>query len=235
MRTLAPWTISWTRSSAASVTSRPAPRYGRGRRCGGARRVAPFAVLVLLLTACASAGASPPRTGTTLPPARAEATLGSVTRAERDYLFSRRLMVPVHGVSPAQLRDDFMAPRSGGRHHHAIDILAPRLTPVIAADHGRVLALRSNTLGGLILYIVDDAERFVYYYAHMDSYREGLRVGDRLRPGEVVGYVGSTGNASDAVPHLHLQIMRYQPRRYWEGVPVNPFPILLRPGEAIPG
>lgn len=234
MRTPAPWTTCWIPCRTTKVVSRPASRARGDRPRVGVRRVALLAALAALTSACASAGAAPARTGTAVPAARAEAALGNVSRAERDYLFSRQLMVPVHGVSPSQLRDDFLAPRSGGRRHHAIDILAPRLTPVVSADFGRVLALRSNTLGGLILYIVDDAERFVYYYAHMDSYREGLRVGDRLRPGEVVGYVGSTGNASDAVPHLHLQIMRFEPRRYWEGVPVNPFPILLRPGEALP-
>lgn len=168
-------------------------------------------------------------------PARTAATLGDINRSEHHYLLERRLMVPVHGVAPDRLRDDFLAGRSGGRRHHAIDIMAPRLTPVLAADDGRVLSLRSNTLGGLILYVVDDAERFVYYYAHLDSFREGLRPGQRLRVGDVIGYVGNTGNASGTVPHLHLQIMRYHPGRYWEGVPVNPFPLLQRTGEARPG
>jgi murein DD-endopeptidase MepM/ murein hydrolase activator NlpD len=197
-----------------------------------------IACLALTLGACASGRAAP--VGSSSAPAavggtsRANATLGNIGRADFEYLIGRQLMVPVHGVVPSSLRDDFLAPRSGGRRHHAIDIMAPRLTPVVAADNGTILSLRSNTLGGLIVYLLDEAERFVYYYAHMDSFREGLRTGERVRAGDVIGYVGNTGNASGTVPHLHLQIMRYQPRRYWEGVPVNPFLLLQRPGTARP-
>lgn len=200
----------------------------------GARRAALLASLVLSLAACASGGAVRPSAGSGAPGGRAGGTVGAISRSEHAWLLDRQLMVPVHGVSPDQLRDDFLAPRSGGRRHHAIDIMAPRLTPVLAADDGRVLALRSNTLGGLLVYLLDEAERFVYYYAHLDSFREGLRPGERLRAGEVIGYVGNTGNASGTVPHLHLQVMRYQARRYWEGVPVNPYFILQRSGEALP-
>lgn len=212
----------------------------------GAPRTALLLAILLLLPACASARerrpvvapeagrTSPAAAGTAGATARAAATIGAISSAEVAYLLGRRLMVPVHGVGPEQLRDDFLAPRSGGRRHHALDIPAPRLTPVLAADDGYVLALRSNTLGGLIIYLVDEAERFVYYYAHLDSFREGLRPGERVRAGDVIGYVGTTGNADGTIPHLHLQIMRYQPRRYWEGVPVNPYPILQRRGEARP-
>jgi len=201
-----------------------------------APRVALLVMLGVLATGCASGGAA--RAGTGAAPAAAgrtaTASLGAISRAEHQYLLDRRLMVPVDGVSPDALRDDFSAGRSGGRSHNAIDIMAPRFTPVLAVDHGRILSVRSNTLGGLIIYALDEAERFVYYYAHLDSFREGLRPGERIRAGDVIGYVGNTGNASATVPHLHLQIMRYQPRRYWEGAPVNPFPILQRTGEALP-
>ncbi len=203
-----------------------------------ASRACLTACLALTLGACASGRAAP--VGSSSAPSapggtsRANATLGNIGRADFEYLIGRELMVPVHGVAPSSLRDDFLAARSGGRRHHAIDIMAPRLTPVLAADNGTILSLRSNTLGGLIVYLLDEAERFVYYYAHMDSFREGLRTGERVRAGDVIGYVGNTGNASGTVPHLHLQIMRYQPRRYWEGVPVNPFLLLQRPGTARP-
>ena len=141
--------------------------------------------------------------------------------SDGQYLRARALMVPVEGVAPEQVPNNFAAPR-GSRLHNAIDILAPRGTPVVAADDGRVLSLRRNNAGGKILYVVDPAERLIYYYAHMDAYRRGLREGDRVRKGEVLGYVGTTGNAPENVPHLHFQVMQYIPDRYWEGRPVNP-------------
>lgn len=150
--------------------------------------------------------------------ARGEATAST----DADYLRARALMVPVQGIAPEQVPNNFSAPR-GSRRHNAIDIMAPRGTPVLSADDGRVLSLRRNNAGGKILYVVDDEERLIYYYAHMDGYRSGLREGDRVRKGEVLGYVGTTGNAPDNAPHLHFQVMRYDdPRRYWEGRPLNP-------------
>src|SRR5690606_2222115 len=138
MRTPVPWTISWIpcsglfRSTGAGALPLPASREVLTWRQGRTHRAVLLAVLAVLLSAWASSGTTPARTGTPAPGAPAAATLGNVSRAERDYLFSRQLMIPVHGVSPQALRDDFLAPRSGGRRHHAIDILAPRLTPVIA-------------------------------------------------------------------------------------------------------
>lgn len=140
-----------------------------------------------------------------------------------DYLRERSLMVPVHGVAPSQLSDDFSAPR-GSRRHNALDILAPRGTPVLSADDGTIRSMRRNSAGGLIIYVIDRAERLIYYYAHLDGYRSGLREGQRVRKGDVLGYVGTTGNAPENTPHLHFQAMRYDdPRRYWEGTPINPF------------
>ena len=112
-----------------------------------------------------------------------------------DYLRSRRLLVPVAGVRVANIPDSFDDARDGGRRHHAVDILAPRGTPVRAADDGRVLKLRSGGAGGIALYATDPSGRFVYYYAHLDRYRDRLVEGMRLSRGDVVGYVGSTGNA----------------------------------------
>lgn len=142
--------------------------------------------------------------------------------------------MPVDGVAPEALYPSFDEAR-GERAHEAIDIMAPRGTPVLAADDGRVLRVSSNRLGGLTIYAIDDEERFVYYYAHLDRYRDGLRAGTRIARGEVIGYVGSTGNASASAPHLHFQAMRYRPERYWDGEPVNPMPYLAiagRPGGA---
>jgi peptidoglycan LD-endopeptidase LytH len=141
------------------------------------------------------------------------------------------LMVPIDGIEPARVRDTFLAPR-GDRVHSALDIMAARGTPVIASVPGRVFKIRSNPSGGLTIYALDRSERFVYYYAHLDAYREGLSEGERLETGALLGYVGTTGNAPPGAPHLHFQILTYAgDGRWWEGTPVNPFPFLVRSGE----
>lgn len=139
-------------------------------------------------------------------------------------------MVPVDGVEPASVPDTYNAPRSE-RTHRALDILAPRGTPVLSADAGRVFRLRSNANGGTTVYAIDREERFIYYYAHLERYREGLAEGEPLEAGDVIGYVGTTGNAPPNVPHLHFQVMRYRrDGRYWDGDPINPHEFLSRRG-----
>lgn len=181
----------------------------------------------------APAGAGPVAAAPALPAASGAAL------SDAEYLRARALMVPVAGVAPDRVPDTFLAGRDGGsRTHHALDILAPRGTPALAADDGRVLRVSENRLGGRTVYLLDLAQRFVYYYAHLDSYRKGLRDGMTVRRGEVLGYVGTTGNAPRNTPHLHFQAMRYRPDRYWDGEPVNPRPFLAvvgRPADAAAG
>jgi murein DD-endopeptidase MepM/ murein hydrolase activator NlpD len=142
-------------------------------------------------------------------------------------------MVPVAGVSPGEVGDDFRAPRGGGRIHHAVDIPAPRGTPVLSADDGRVLRLHRNGRGGLTIYATDTSGRFIYYYAHLSGYRRGLRAGTRLVHGQVIGFVGTTGNARRSGPHLHFQVMvRPQDGRPWGGKPIDPRPLFTRAGRA---
>jgi murein DD-endopeptidase MepM/ murein hydrolase activator NlpD len=141
-------------------------------------------------------------------------------------LRARRLAMPVAGVRAAQVRDAFADGR-GERLHLAVDIMAPRGTPVLSADDGRLLRLRSNALGGITVYAVDPEERFVYYYAHLERYRDGLAEGMAVQRGDTLGFVGTTGNAPPDVPHLHFQVARLvDARRYWEGVPIDPLPYL---------
>ena len=140
-------------------------------------------------------------------------------------------MVPVEGVAPEQVQNTFSA-RRGARRHNALDIMAPRGTPVLAADDGRIHSMRRNAAGGLVIYLIDENERMIHYYAHLHGFRKRLAEGDRVRKGEVIGYVGTTGNAPENVPHLHFQVMRLENiRRYWEGTPVNPHPYLAIAGE----
>ena len=140
------------------------------------------------------------------------------------------LVVPVAGVTPAELRGSFTAPRGGGtRQHNALDIPAPRGTPVISATPGRVLRLYNSKAGGLMVYAADATGRFILMYGHLDRYAEGLREGMSLARGQTIGYVGTTGNAPPDVPHLHFAIARTSDvRRWWTGTPVDPAPLLKR-------
>ena len=137
------------------------------------------------------------------------------------------VLLPVSGVRPEQLVDTYADARGEGRVHDAIDIMAPRGTPVLAAVDGRVAKLFTSKLGGLTIYEFDPGARWVYYYAHLDRYADGLAEGATLRRGEVIGYVGSTGNASADAPHLHFEVSRLGPEKHWwQAAPVDPYPLL---------
>lgn len=137
------------------------------------------------------------------------------------------LLMPVLGVTAAQLTDSYTQSRGEGRIHDAIDIMAERGTPVVAADNGKVAKLFDSKPGGLTLYQFDRQEKIAYYYAHLDRYAPGIVEGQELQRGELLGYVGSTGNASPDAPHLHFAIFVLGPEKYWwQGTAINPFPLL---------
>lgn len=139
-----------------------------------------------------------------------------------------RLMMPVKGVRPEHLRDTFSESRSEGREHNAIDIIAPRGTPVLAAVDGRIAKLFRSEKGGVTIYQLSTDERTVFYYAHLDRYADGLTEGRFARRGETIAYVGDTGNATPGNYHLHFQIyLISDPKSIWDGTPVNPYPLLL--------
>lgn len=163
-------------------------------------------------------------------PSRPSAPTSRQTDAE--YLRALRMMVPVDGVAPSRVADTYAA-RRGDRRHDALDIFARRGTEVVASVRGEILRVSSNALGGNTIYAVDEGRRFVFYYAHLDRYHRRAKVGARIAPGDVIGYVGTTGNAPRDLPHLHFQVMRMVAGpRWWEGPPVNPHPYLARPGKA---
>jgi murein DD-endopeptidase MepM/ murein hydrolase activator NlpD len=136
------------------------------------------------------------------------------------------LLMPVKGLDPARLRDNYRQ-RRGHVQHDALDIMAPRGTPVVAVADGRVAKLFTSKPGGLTVYQFDRSERLVYYYAHLDRYAARLAEGQQLRRGDPVGTVGSTGNASPDAPHLHFAVHVLGPERaWWKGTPVNPFPLI---------
>ena len=145
--------------------------------------------------------------------------------SSKDYALD--LIIPVEGARPVDLRDSFDAARSGGRLHHAIDILAPRGTPVMAATDGEIVRLSYNAAGGITIYQMSDDRKIVFYYAHLDSYADDLLKGDYVRQGDIIGYVGNTGNAASGSCHLHFSIWAVtDPKKYWTGDNINPYPIL---------
>lgn len=149
-----------------------------------------------------------------------------------EYLRSRDMMVPVQGISRRQLRDTFNAPRSGGRAHLALDIMAKKGTRVLAVDDGFILRIDDNELGGKTLYLSDPSRQFIYYYAHLDKRVYGLEEGQRVKRGQLLATVGTTGNAPKDAPHLHFQLMRISTgKQWWSGTPINPLPYLRQKGD----
>jgi peptidoglycan LD-endopeptidase LytH len=138
------------------------------------------------------------------------------------------LLIPVQGIEPSALHDTYSELRGGGtRPHEALDIPAARGTPVLSATGGRVLKLFNSKAGGKMVYAADSSERFILMYAHLDAYADGLAEGQPLRRGQVIGTVGTTGNAPPSVPHLHFAIARSNDVKvWWKGAPVNPYPLL---------
>ena len=138
-------------------------------------------------------------------------------------LKAKSLLVPVPGVHPAALKDSFRQQRGTSRVHRALDIVAPRGTPVLSADSGKIIKLFTSKAGGLTVYAADASGRFIYYYAHLDRYQTGITEGMRLARGDTIGFVGTTGNAPKDYPHLHFAIMRsYNLAQWSKGLPVNP-------------
>jgi peptidoglycan LD-endopeptidase LytH len=140
-----------------------------------------------------------------------------------DLLSSRTLLLPVAGVKVSQLKDSYTAPRSGGRVHKAIDILAPYQTEIYATTSGVIHRLSSDPRGGISIYQVDESGAFVYYYAHLDHYAEDLKEGLVVKRGDLIGYVGDTGNAK-GTPHLHFSIFKVtDAKTWWKGLSINPY------------
>lgn len=189
----------------------------RGRRAAVApssplaarwRTVAVVLPLAVLATACATVAPAPSR--------------GRTTRTQPP---PRSLPVPVAGVAPASLRDNYGAARSGGRRHEGIDIFAPKRTQVVSATAGTVTRLANGGLGGITVSVIDPSG-WRHYYAHLDAWGP-IREGQRVAPGTLLGYVGNTGNAASTPPHLHYGI-------YTDRGTINPYP-LLRGGPGAPG
>lgn len=174
----------------------------------------------------------PPVPATTPVPADTSATppapdAGGAAPAPAPTSAAGALLLPVQGIGADQLQDTFTDARSEGRVHDAIDILAPNGTPVLAVADGTVEKLFDSVRGGLTVYQFEPSGRYCYYYAHLDRYADGLAEKKTIKRGEVIGYVGSTGNASPEAPHLHFEIHVLGPeKQWWKGESINPYPVL---------
>jgi peptidoglycan LD-endopeptidase LytH len=159
--------------------------------------------------------------GTPLPPDP------TPTSESANFVGRLNLIIPVAGVRPDQLTDTFDDARSEGRVHDAIDIPAAAETPVIAAANGKILKLFHSDRGGTTIYQLSANQELVFYYAHLSRYADGLAEGNIVKQGEVIAYVGDTGNAGPGNYHLHFSIATVaDPKRYWEGTNINPYPLL---------
>lgn len=146
---------------------------------------------------------------------------------EAKDLVSRHLTIPVQGIPSDKLVRSYHDARSGGREHEALDILAPRNTPVVAVEDGTVAKLFLSKAGGNTIYEFDPGREYAYYYAHLERYADGLKEGEAVHRGQVIGYVGTTGNAPKNTPHLHFAVFRLTPdKHWWEGTPIDPYDIL---------
>lgn len=147
----------------------------------------------------------------------------------RLWTASRRLIMPVEGVTPDALVDTFGQIRGPDRRHEAIDIPAPRGTRVVAVTDGEILRLTDHDSGGISLYLLAPDGQTMFYYAHLQKYADGVMAGLHVRQGDVIGYVGDTGNPSPGRYHLHFEVMTApDPRQYHAAQPRNPYPLLLR-------
>ena len=137
------------------------------------------------------------------------------------------LQMPIASVDPNTLTDTFNQTRDGTRPHEALDISAPRGTPVHAVADGNVAKLFTSKQGGLTVYQFNNSRTRCYYYAHLDHYAPGLKEGTLLRAGDVLGYVGTTGNAPPDTPHLHFAVFELGPEQHWwQGKGIDPLPLL---------
>ena len=161
------------------------------------------------------------------PPAQTVAAIPAMSADPLQVLRDRRLELPVQGAKRDDVRDTFDEQRGSARRHEAIDMLAPRHTPVVAVEDGTIARLFLSDAGGITVYQFDPTSTFCYYYAHLQGYVEGLKEGDRVKRGDVIGYVGTTGNAPKDTPHLHFAIFQLTDKKqWWQGTPIDPYKVL---------
>jgi murein DD-endopeptidase MepM/ murein hydrolase activator NlpD len=161
------------------------------------------------------------------PPPDVASPVPAVSSNPIEELRHRNLELPVQGIKRNDLQDTFSQARGSTRKHEALDVLAPRHTPVLAVEDGTIAKLFFSDAGGITIYQFDPTQAFCYYYAHLQRYADGLKEGAAVKRGDVIGYVGTTGNAPRETPHLHFAIFKLtNEKRWWEGTPIDPYSVL---------
>jgi len=141
-------------------------------------------------------------------------------------LRNHKLLLPVEGIQVGNIRNSFYELR-GDHIHEAVDILAPRDTSVVAVEDGKIAKLFYSVRGGNTIYHFDPTETYCYYYAHLDRYAPDIREGQTIKRGQIIGYVGTSGNAPKDTPHLHFAIFKLNvDKKWWQGTPIDPYPLL---------
>ena len=192
--------------------------YGRRAKSAGELTSAGALGGLLFLLVCVIASARPEATAAPSP------GTGTIEGASTDSR-PADLLFPVPAVSPSAMADSFNDSR-GERIHHAVDIMAPRHSDVVAVADGTIARMMTSVAGGIAVYEWGAGQRFVYYYAHLQEYAPGLVEGQTVRRGQILGYVGTTGNAPANSPHLHFGIARVEKKnQWWGGAPIDPYPI----------
>ena len=213
-----------TRPAAAWLISAAAAGFLAGALVTSAPRPTPILSRQRLASPGPAASASTDMTA--VAPRTSPPTIGANPLED---LRRRHLTLPLADVERDELRDTFDEMRGGTRRHEAIDILAARNTPVLAVEDGQVAKLFLSKAGGLTIYQFDPTATYAYYYAHLERYADNLKDGDRVARGQVIGYVGTSGNAPPDTPHLHFAIFKLtDARRWWQGTAIDPYPILSR-------
>ena len=213
-----PRTVVLTPSTGLPAASAPASAAVQAASGATARKTAPEP-------------SSQPSTTAPAPSTDQAAAAPSDPEGER-LLAARKPGIPVEGIAASVLRDNYEQ-RRGMRKHEAIDIMAPRGTRVVAVDDGKLVKLFYSKAGGITAYQFDPAGQLSYYYAHLDRYAEGLKEGMALKRGDLIGYVGTSGNSAADAPHLHFGVYRLDAdKKWWQGAPVNPYPALRGAGGA---
>ena len=161
------------------------------------------------------------------PPPAVVAPAPAAAGAEVEELRHRALTLPVQGIKRDELRDTFDEMRGSSRRHEALDVLAPRNTPILAVEDGKIARLFLSDAGGITIYQFDPSETYCYYYAHLERYADGLKEGAPIKRGQVIGYVGTTGNAPRDTPHLHFAIFKMTvEKKWWQGTAIDPYSVL---------
>lgn len=212
-------------NEAASPSATPAPTQGAPAPPGAspsAQADAPSSPGATTTSSPPPASSAPPQQQASPAPSASGAHASNSTNAGE-------LLIPVAGIRPEQLQDTYTQSRSQGRAHNAIDIMAARNTPVLAATDGQIIKLFRSERGGITLYQLGTDNRTVYYYAHLERYADGLTENRFARRGEIIGYVGDSGNAGRDNCHLHFSIwLVNDPKHFWDGENVNPYPLLMK-------